>query len=104
MKFNYTLDKDNKIIECHEIPFDATKPFIETNEIIRLGIDKVIDGKFVKVADEVKISRIAELKRLLADSDYLCLKHADGALSDEEYAETRAQRQAWRDEINSLEN
>ena len=53
---------------------------------------------------QVHTERILELRKLLADSDYYCLKHADGALTDEEYAPIKAQRQAWRDEINSLED
>lgn len=47
---------------------------------------------------------IIALKSKLRTSDYLCLKHADGALTDEEYAPHKAQRQSWRDEINSLQN
>jgi hypothetical protein len=103
MRHNYKIDENNIIIECHEIPFDETKPYFETDELIRIGVDKVVDGKFVKVADETKINRIAELKRLLAESDYQCLKHADGELTDEEYASIKAQRHAWRAEINELE-
>ena len=48
-------------------------------------------------------SRIAELKQLLADTDYKAIKYAEGLISEEEYAETKEQRQAWRDEINNLQ-
>lgn len=48
-------------------------------------------------------SEIAGLKQLLAGSDYKALKHADGALTDAEYEETRQERQRLRDEINALE-
>lgn len=34
-------------------------------------------------------SRIAFLKAELAETDYLCLKYTDGALSEEEYAPIR---------------
>lgn len=47
---------------------------------------------------------IEALKQLLRNTDYMSLKHAEGALSDEEFAETAAQRQAWRDQINDLED
>ena len=47
--------------------------------------------------------RIAELKKLLANSDYISCKIAEGAATREEYAEIITQRQAWRDEINQLE-
>lgn len=46
---------------------------------------------------------ITALRMLLAQTDYKCLKHSDGALTDEEYAETKAQRAAWRAKINELE-
>lgn len=46
--------------------------------------------------------RIEELKRNLADTDYMAIKYAEGWLSDTEYAPVRAQRQAWRDEISRL--
>ena len=48
--------------------------------------------------------QIAGLKQNLADTDYQAIKYAEGAISDEDYAEIKAQRQAWRDEINRLEN
>ena len=47
--------------------------------------------------------RIAELKKFLAESDYKAIKYAEGAISEAEYTITKAQRQGWRDEINTLE-
>ena len=48
-------------------------------------------------------NRIIELKQKLEDTDYKAIKYAEGELSREEYAETKAQRRAWREEINKLE-
>lgn len=48
-------------------------------------------------------SRIAFLKSELAETDYLCLKYTDGALSEDEYAPIRKQRAAYRAEINALQ-
>ncbi|WP_270847548.1 hypothetical protein [Candidatus Collinsella stercoripullorum] len=48
-------------------------------------------------------AEIAACKILLNNSDYQAMKHADGALTDEEYAEMKAKRQGWRDTINELE-
>lgn len=48
-------------------------------------------------------NRIAELKANLTATDYQAIKYAEGWLTDEEYEPIRAQRQAWRDEINELE-
>lgn len=40
---------------------------------------------------------------LLKDTDYKAIKHSEGQITDQEYAETKAQRQEWRDKINELE-
>ena len=47
---------------------------------------------------------ISELKRKLSDTDYKAIKYAEGFLTEEEYKETKAQRQMWRDRINELES
>lgn len=48
-------------------------------------------------------AEINAMKILLNQTDYKALKHADGVISDEEYAETAAQRNGWRAKINDLE-
>ena len=48
--------------------------------------------------------QIATLKLQLQESDYKAIKYAEGFISDEEYAEIKALRQSWRDEINRLES
>lgn len=48
-------------------------------------------------------SRIAYFKSELADTDYLCLKFTDGALSEDEYAPIRQKRAEYRAEINKLQ-
>ena len=52
--------------------------------------------------EEYAEGRISELKQLLADTDYVAAKIAEGAATREDYADVIAQRQAWRDEINAL--
>ena len=54
--------------------------------------------------EEIKAARISELKAFLASTDYAVIKIAEGAATPEEYADVIAQRQAWRAEINELEN
>ena len=51
-----------------------------------------------KVEAAAKAARIAELKQLLAETDYVAL-----ADYDKDKPEVLAQRQAWRDEIRELE-
>ena len=56
-----------------------------------------------EVAEQQRLARIDELRTLLAESDYKAIKYAEGWITAEDYAEVKAQRQAWRDEINELE-
>jgi hypothetical protein len=51
------------------------------------------------IEQQTKDARIAELKQLLADTDYVALSDYDQDKSD-----VKAQRQAWRDEIRELLN
>lgn len=55
-------------------------------------------------AAEEKAQKIAELKKKLADTDYVAAKIAEGAATKEEYADILAQRAEWREEINKLES
>lgn len=69
---------------------------------------KVVDGKViaverVKTQAEINMARIIELKNKLKETDYQAIKHFEGCLSDSEYEPIKTQRQAWRDEINELE-
>ena len=61
--------------------------------------------RLIMITEEQKIinTKIAELKYKLIETDYQAIKYAEGQLTEEEYAPIKAQRQAWRDEINLLE-
>ena len=72
----------------------------------------LIDGKPVMRSEEHKqpeldrinaAVEIAQLKKLLADTDYIAAKLAEGVATPEEYAFRLAERQAWRARINELE-
>ena len=105
-KINYILDANNYIIEYREIPFSADEPYIEIPDEIEIHpyVDKVINGVFTSGEETIiKKNRILELKEMLAATDYQTLKFMDGALSEEEYAPIRAKRQAYRNEINLIE-
>lgn len=71
----------------------------------KIGDDlkSVVEKSAAEIAVESNKKRIAELKSQLTATDYQSHKHADGAMSDAEYAPIAAQRQEWRDEINLLE-
>lgn len=47
--------------------------------------------------------RILALKDELQKTDYKAIKYSEGWLTAEEYAETKAERQRIREEINRLE-
>lgn len=59
-----------------------------------MSLIKVDAAKLSAVQDA---KRIAELRKLLADTDYVAL-----ADYDQDKPEIKAQRQAWRDEIRQL--
>ena len=99
-----------------------TKPYIEITEQERkqplpdkYSYYAVIDDKFtIKRRNPTKeeleadnrqvVEReISELKRKLSGTDYKAIKYAEGFLTEEEYKETKTQRQMWRDRINELE-
>lgn len=114
MRVNLHLaENSNVIMGWVDYPIDENGIILEIEDpnVIRLGIDKYIDGEYVRddeafrklVENEYRIARIRDLKEALANSDYKLLKYLEGWMTEEEYAETKAQRQAWREEINELE-
>jgi antirestriction protein ArdC len=71
---------------------------------------RVIGGKIVvgktgaEKQSEQNAARVRALKRLLADTDYIAVKIAEGAATASDYAAKLAERQAWRAEIQQLES
>ena len=53
--------------------------------------------------DKETYFRIEELKRLLEKEDFKTIKYVQGKLTKEEFAKVTAQCEAWRDELNQLE-
>lgn len=49
------------------------------------------------------LKQIKELKKKLSETDYQAIKYSEGQLTETEYADMKAQRQEWRNEINKLE-
>ena len=78
------------------------QPYIaEHDEVEDILVYKPYSEQEIKVIKNN--NRIAELKQKLQETDYKAIKYAEGELSEEEYAETKTQRRAWREEINKLE-
>lgn len=61
--------------------------------------------RFDKMNNEQRkiLSKICTLKRKLNATDYQAIKYAEGEMSASDYAPVKAQRKAWREEINTLE-
>lgn len=103
-EFHYEVIKEysnggkdvKKVIDVEGKPYIAAHT--ETEEI--LVYIPYTEAEIAKIEAE---REIAELKANLSATDYQAIKYAEGVLTAEEYAETKAQRQAWRDRINELE-
>ena len=65
--------------------------------------DEILENpSYVANRHEIE-AEIESLKQLLSATDYKAIKYAEGVMSEEEYAETKNQRQEWRKKINELE-
>ena len=53
-------------------------------------------------AEKVKETEIAELQKLLDDTDYESTKHNEGAITDVQFANLKAARENWRAAIREL--
>ena len=102
----------NGRFNCQTYPLTDKAIEIEESDLQAIGITKcfdvenncVIDYNGISIEEQSRrINAIIELKNNLARTDYQAIKHSEGLISEEEYAPIKAQRQAWRDEINQLE-
>ena len=99
-----------EITGCSSHPSDMY-PEQTDEEVIEVGFKYFLASQVDEIKAETeryakqqaKDSRIAELKALLASTDYAVIKIAEGEATKEEYSETLANRKAWREEIRSLE-
>ena len=66
---------------------------------LRTAEEKTPELEHIAAAQE-----ITELKAKLTATDYIAAKIAEGAATQEEYAEKLAERAAWRARINELES
>ena len=116
IKVNY--DSKGKVVAFNK----DTEPYIEITEQERLQPlpDKysyycVENGKFCikrrtpteeEVAKDIISNRnkeISELKAKLSQTDYQAIKFAEGWITADDYAPTKALRNSWRARINELE-
>ena len=89
--YNYKkVEIDDEYKDC--VPNDF-------NEDLTFNVEKYAERNSKKNAQ----GRIAELKALLTATDYKAIKYAEGIITETEYAEIKALRQSYREEINQLE-
>jgi deoxyribodipyrimidine photolyase len=88
-----TLNADITDVEISEEVYNDIKRYMWNGEAVVVNPDYKEDNS----------ERIAELKQLLSDTDYVVIKIAEGSATKEEYADVIEQRKAWRNEIRELE-
>ena len=79
---------------------DIPQAELETMRLARLEYEQQLQKQ--AEIDEIQ-RKISEAKAKLSETDYQAIKYAEGFISEADYAQIKAQRQAWRDEINALE-
>lgn len=92
------IDKNGNILSYW---WSGTGPLIEDKDN-KYGIFFKI-GTFYTKEQSRKHLRIDELKKKLAETDFRAMKFAEGEYTAEQYAPYKAQRAAWRAEINEIE-
>ena len=80
---------------------DISQAELETMRLARLEYEQQLQRQ--AEIDEIQ-RKISEAKAKLSETDYQAIKYFEGFISDADYAPIKAQRQAWRDEINVLES
>ena len=97
------IEVDDDVCEAmfNEVNTSTTPKAIFANEYTHYP--EVRELEIVVDPTVEKRTRIAELKRKLSETDYQAIKYAEGFISETDYAPMKAQRQAWRDEINEIE-
>ena len=100
----YYKTKDGKGYLSLKSP-STNSNYIEITEIeFNVHLLQPHETTAAELARKEKVNRISFLKGELARTDYQAIKYAEGWISEEDYADIKAQRQAWRVEINELES
>ena len=79
---------------------DIPQAELETMRLAQLEYEQQLQRQ--AEIDEIQY-KINEIKAKLSQTDYQAIKYFEGFISEADYAQIKAQRQAWRDEINALE-
>lgn len=96
----YYKDKDGNLYNLKS-PHKELIPIREKEFLEGLKRNELPDDVKERIAIRTQIS---DLKAELSATDYKCLKHVDGALTDEEYEPVKLHRAELRARINELES
>lgn len=101
------IESKNQGKDIYLLPADSTfktpLPEKEGFFVVFNGEDWEYQEKPKPSHNDIIMAQINELKAKLADTDYKAIKYAEGWYSDEEYAEEKALRESWREQIRELE-
>lgn len=86
------------VVELEMVYYDDLQLEVESN------FEKYFEIGAQKELAEAKTKKLAVIKTELAESDYKCFKHADGAISDTEYENTRLERETLRAKFNAIQS
>ncbi len=103
--YEHLLELDNDFIYVNELPkYDMYRQVLKVidKELKVVNLEITPEREMVIRGIEIR-GEINYHKSLLAETDYKTLKYVDGAISEEQYAIIRAERQNWRNTINRLE-
>ena len=84
----------------NEVLIDIPQDELETMRLAQLEYEQQLQRQ--AEIDEIQ-RKISEAKAKLSQTDYQAIKYFEGFISETDDAQIKAQRQAWRDEINALE-
>ena len=111
MIVNYQTDDTGRLQSVTSFPLDESAPTIDLPDDFDLGSAsdyRLQAGELIHdplpEPEPTAQARIAALKSQLADTDYIVIKIVEGAATWDDYSGMREQREAWREEIRSLEN
>lgn len=110
IKYAKIVDEETK--QC-QVGTGTNTQFYQSIGMVEMDVEQAYNGQWYVAGYapakpepteyEKAQARIAELKKLLADSDYVVIKIAEGVSTADDYSEILNSRKAWRAEINELE-
>lgn len=79
---------------------------VESETVYQLSEIQLVNGVITVITatfEEVKSSKLADIKSKLAATDYKCLKYVDGKLTETEYAPIKTERANLRTAYKAIE-